>query len=106
MHKITILHAHTTSFFTAVCIKLLIPKLTIIWHNHTGANIFIKGFKLYFIQFCSFFFSTTINVNSSLLNWANSKLFNSRNELLKNFASLSNTSKVTNLKGNHKKLFV
>src|SRR5690606_12607902 len=32
-HKVDVIHAHSTSFFVAVMVKLLYPKVKIVWHD-------------------------------------------------------------------------
>lgn len=98
-NEISILHAHTTSFFIAVLIKLRFPKIKILWHNHTGANIQLKGFRLLFIKCCSLLFSANIHVNESLLIWAKKKLYVSRNIVLNNFAKIADVTPYTTLRG-------
>ncbi|MNS17676.1 hypothetical protein D3C72_493560 [compost metagenome] len=34
--QIQIIHAHGTSFFLAVLLKLTYPKIKIVWHDHHG----------------------------------------------------------------------
>ncbi len=106
LNKISILHAHTTSFFIAVLIKFRFPKIKIIWHNHTGANIELKGLRLILIQCCSLFFSAIVHVNEGLNYWAKKKLFTSKNTVLNNFANLADVVPYTFLKGNESKKIV
>jgi len=106
LNQITILHAHTTSFFIAVLIKFRFPKIKILWHNHTGANIELKGFRLLFIKYCSLFFSANIHVNEGLSNWAKKKLYVSKNTVLNNFAKLADVSPHTILKGDESQKIV
>lgn len=74
-HQIDFIHAHSSSFFWAVLVKLSLPKLKIIWHNHLGASKNLKGFYFYLLKFCSLFFYTTIAVNQDLQQWNNNTLF-------------------------------
>jgi len=104
--EISILHAHTTSFFIAVLIKLRFPKIQIIWHNHTGANKELKGLRLIFIKCCSLFFRTNIHVNEGLNYWAEQKLFVSKNIVLNNFAKLADVVPYTVLRGNESQKIV
>lgn len=105
-NHITILHAHTTSFFIAVLVKLRFPKIKLIWHNHTGANIDLSGWRKMFLKSCSFFFSTVINVNEELNIWTEKTLFSKRNFTLNNFATFTNRDYFTELKGNANKKIV
>ena len=56
-HKIDIIHAHSSSYFLAVCVKLTIPKLKIVWHDHYGNSEFLHKRKNKILKFCSLFFS-------------------------------------------------
>lgn len=98
-NEISILHAHTTSFFIAVLIKFRFPSLKIIWHNHTGSNEDLYSLRLFFIKFCSCFFSAVLNVSIPLKKWVSSNLYVKQNYMLNNFANLTNLSKNTNLVG-------
>ena len=62
-NEIHIIHAHGSSSFFAICLKFLVPKIKVIWHNHYGYNINLKGFRLIILKLTSFFFSTIINRN-------------------------------------------
>ncbi len=73
-NQIEILHAHGTSFFLGCIIKLLNPRLKLVWHDHFG-NRTAKKIKEFPVLFsCSFFFNGIIAVNKELLNWANTNL--------------------------------
>ncbi len=37
--RIDLIHAHSTSFFWAVFLKLLLPHLIVVWHDHYGLRI-------------------------------------------------------------------
>ena len=101
-HKITIIHAHTTSFFIAVLVKLRRTKLKIVWHNHTGANIHARGKRLLFLKFCSKFFNGIINVNEPLNNWTKTVLGKANSTIINNFAIFTVQDEMTKLKGNFK----
>lgn len=98
-NNITIIHAHATSYFFATCIKIIYPKIKIVWHNHFGNNINLNGYKLHLLKFCSLFFSLTIHVNEDLKKWSNTNLFCSKNYYLENFPFFNNSKKITQLKG-------
>jgi len=102
LNEITILHAHTTSFFIATLLKLRFPKIKILWHNHTGANIQLKGGRLIFIKYCSFLFNANIHVNQGLYLWAKKELYVPKNIVLNNFAKFTDTMPYTFLKGNER----
>lgn len=73
-HKITTIHAHGTSYFLAAWLKLRIPSLTLVWHEHYGHRIHSsqKDFKMLF--FCSYLFSTIITVTTELQEWCQKHL--------------------------------
>jgi glycosyltransferase involved in cell wall biosynthesis len=99
-HGINIIHAHSTSFFIAVLVRLRFSNIKIVWHNHTGANMYIKGLRNILLKLCSYFFTTVINVNTQLDTWAKKKLLSKRSVVINNFAAFVNENKETTLKGN------
>ena len=106
-NEITIVHAHTTSFFAAFLLKIfLFQKIKLIWHNHTGAYTQLKGLKFYAIKFCSFYFDAIIHVNEELLDWGKNKLYTKRNFLIHNFPYFTDRSKKTTLSGKKGKRIV
>ena len=98
-HDIMIIHAHTTSFFIAVLVKLRRPKLKVVWHNHTGANIHAKGKRKLFLKFCSKFFNGVINVNEPLNHWTKSVLGKKNSTIINNFAIFTVQDEITKLNG-------
>uniref|UniRef100_UPI002627CCE3 glycosyltransferase n=1 Tax=uncultured Lutibacter sp. TaxID=437739 RepID=UPI002627CCE3 len=106
-HKITIIHAHSSSYFTAVLVKFLIPKIKIVWHNHYGNAVNLTLRKILPLKFASYFFKSIISVNTMLNDWAKLKLKAAHNYYLPNFAVLdANILATTNLKGAHGKRIV
>lgn len=104
-NKITIIHAHGSSFFFAVLLKMLLPSLHVFWHDHFG-NRSSNANSFFLLRFCSFFFKGVFTVNESLKIWAEQKLFCSQVKFIPNF-SVSDPSPVgkTFLKGEpHKKI--
>ena len=85
-HKITHIHAHSSSFLWAVLIKFLTPNTKVIWHNHLGASNQLKGIYLFVLKLSSFFFDLNISVNPFLQEWANKELYSKKNIYLPNFA--------------------
>ena len=88
-NKITIIHAHSSSFFIAVLIKLSLPKIKIIWHDHYGISQDLKSRKNLSLKVGSLFFTGIISVNTALKNWAESYLLNSKVIYFPNFTSIS-----------------
>lgn len=74
-NKIDIIHSHSTSFFIAVLVKLMYPKIKIIWHDHYGNSQFLASRKNLMLKLGSLFFTGIIAVNSILKKWAESYLW-------------------------------
>lgn len=73
-HKIDIIHAHTTSYFLGTLIKLLNPKLKLIWHEHQGNRILSKRRNNLALYFCSFLFERILVVTKEQEEWCINKL--------------------------------
>ncbi|WP_293875194.1 glycosyltransferase [Flavobacterium sp.] len=89
-HKIDTLHSHSSSYFISFLVKLLLPRIKIIWHDHNGMSAFITKKETFVLKIASFFFKGIIVVNYQLENWAFKQL-NCKNVLyLPNFTTLEN----------------
>jgi len=99
-NKITIIHAHSSSYFTAFLIKLVQPKLAVIWHDHYGKSEHLKERKKFPLNFFSNKFKAIISVNNTLLDWSLKNLKPDAVFYIPNFASLNLDKKIqTSLKG-------
>lgn len=74
VHKIDYLQAHSSSFFTAFLVKLIYPKVSIIWHDHNGLSEFISKRKSIVLKLASYFFKGIVVVNDQLKKWAEQEL--------------------------------
>lgn len=104
-HTITHVHAHSTSFFIAFLLKLTLPSLKIIRHDHYGNASFLNQRPNKVLQFTAFSFSGVIAVNQELKAWSENKL-NSKNVIyLPNFipSKQGQSPKTTCLKGSTRK---
>lgn len=88
-HQITIIHAHTTSYFTGALLKCCYPSLQLIWHEHHGAKVATTRLQNWVLYICSFFFSKIIVVNKELLHWCREQLACKRVLYLPNFVATS-----------------
>lgn len=88
MHQVNIIHAHSSSFFMAVLMKICIPQLKIIWHDHYGNSEYLSFRHKKALQFASFFFSGIIAVNEKLRLWSLENLRFKNGVFLPNFAPL------------------
>ncbi|WP_415685997.1 glycosyltransferase family 4 protein [Gillisia hiemivivida] len=84
-NRIEILHTHGTSFFLGVIIKLINPKIKLIWHDHLGSRS-VKSFKDFpLLYLCSKFFNGIIVVNKELLVWVKINLLCKKTIFIPNF---------------------
>lgn len=106
-NKISWVHAHSSSYFIAVLVKLTLPQIKIIWHDHYGISQDLSSRKSRILKLTSFLFTGTIAVNSALKKWADLYLLNSKTIYLPNFIDFSNnnTEKIK-LKGNEGKRII
>jgi len=106
-NKIDIIHAHSSSFFTAVIVKLF-TGVKIVWHDHYGKAESIEDRPLLPLQIGSLFFSQIISVNNILKSWAQEKLFLNKDKILylPNYADLKFDTTVPNLPGEKGKRIV
>ena len=98
-NQVTIIHAHSNSFFLAVLLKLSNPKIKIIWHDHYGNSEFLENRKKLFLQMGSLFFYRIIAVNDLLEKWALSNLFCKHVRYLPNFVLVRNNDEIIQLAG-------
>lgn len=96
---INIIHAHSTSFFLAIIIKLLNNNIKIIWHDHYGNSEFLEKRSFKMLKKSSKYFSQILSVNKQLETWAKSNLKCENVNYLPNFAIENPIKGTTNLKG-------
>ena len=103
-NDITLVHAHGTSYFTAFLLKLMHPKIGIIWHEHAGARGSEQLMRNKALWVCSQFFAGIIVVNHTLENWCKTVINFKQVLYLPNFTLLDTTEqRVTFLKGTNSK---
>lgn len=69
-NRITIVNAHGSSFFTGFLLKLVLPKIKLIWHDHNGDRSSQTRKQNRILWLCSKFFNGIIVVNHKLENWS------------------------------------
>ncbi|QBN18389.1 glycosyltransferase family 4 protein [Flavobacterium nackdongense] len=89
-NKVEIIHAHSTSFFTAFLLKLSCPKTKLIWHDHYGDSEFLAKRSSFGLQLVLPFFNGIIAVNQQLKNWAEQQLHFKNVIYLPNFPAADN----------------
>jgi glycosyltransferase involved in cell wall biosynthesis len=106
-HKINIIHAHGTSFFLAFLLKVVYPRIKIIWHEHYGARETQSRMDNIMLFLSSVFFASIFVVNHQLEIWVKNNLFRAKVCFIPNFATLDQIQqKTTFLRGNDKKRIV
>lgn len=89
-NKVEIVQAHSTSFFTAFLLKLIYPKVKLIWHDHYGDSEFLSKRPLLGLKISLPFFNGIIAVNQQLKSWAEQKIHFNNVIYLPNFPSQEN----------------
>ncbi|MBA0884732.1 glycosyltransferase [Flavobacterium undicola] len=89
-NRVAIIQAHSSSFFLAILVKLTLPRVKIIWHDHYGNSDFIEARPKYLLQLASFFFNGIIAVNEKLRTWSLEALHYKNGIYLPNFATVEN----------------
>lgn len=98
-NNIDLIQAHSSSFFLAVMVKLLVPGVKLVWHDHFGRDL--KTRKPGILKSASRYFDGIISVNEPLKEWALKNLHSSEVKYIKNFIPepLSEKACQENLKG-------
>lgn len=105
-NKVEVIHAHGSSYFFSVLIKIIYPKVKLFWHDHNGNRV-LNGKSNFFISIFSVFFKGVFTVNEDLESWAKKKLFCKKNQFIPNFAVENKNEKPTTfLKGTSGKRMV
>ena len=89
-NKIQYLQPHSSSYFTALMVKIIYPKVKIIWHDHNGLSEFISSEKTIALKIASFFFKGIVVVNYKLKAWAEKELNCKKVLYLPNFTTIDN----------------
>lgn len=97
---ITVVHAHASSYFMATLLKLVHPKIIIIWHDHYGNSEFLDQRPKTILKWCSKVFKAIITVNAVLEDWDKQNLYCKQIMFLPNFVvPYATTKTITKLKG-------
>lgn len=106
-NKVDIIHAHSSSFFIASLIKLLMMnRVKLVWHLHYGGIKTLAKSKLLALKLCSNMFNYTFTVNNELEIWVRTFLKQKNITYLPNFPVNSNFESHTSLKGQRGKRIV
>jgi glycosyltransferase involved in cell wall biosynthesis len=107
-NKITHIHAHSSSVFFGVLLKMVQPKLQLIWHDHYGNSELLDQRPVLALKMASLFVSKIVAVNYKLKNWSQEKLWCEKVTYLPNFTGVSSDGIVdaTHLKGEEGKRII
>ena len=83
--QIDLVHAHGTSWFWAVLLKLSGSKIKLVWHDHYGESELLSKRDIKFLKPLSRYFDGIISVNNDLKDWAEKELNCKRVIQLNNF---------------------
>lgn len=95
-NKVDVIHAHSSSFFTAALVKLLYPTVKIVWHDHYGNSEFLDQRSTKVLRLTSVLFQGIISVNEQLKHWALQHLKCSNVVYLPNFVFFTEENKSLN----------
>lgn len=98
-NKVEVIHAHSTSVYMAVIIKMFIPKMRVIWHDHYGNSDFLDQRQSRALRLILKFCSGAVVVNRKLEKWLKQDLGFKKTIYLPNFATIDTTVQKTRLYG-------
>ena len=106
-NQVQLIQAHSSSFFLAVLVKLTLPNIKIIWHDHYGNRINQTRNENYILFLCSFLFSACCTVNLELKQWVLKNLSVRNVFFVPNFiVEFDNIERKTYLKGEENKRII
>lgn len=87
-NMITVIHAHSSSWFISACAKMLSPGVKLVWHDHYGnsENLELRPSK--FLRIFSHQFDMVFTVNDKLKKWGINKLSVKRIFVIQNFIKM------------------
>lgn len=91
--KIDLVHAHGTSWFWGVLLKISGLKINLAWHDHYGESERLDRRDTKFLKPLSRYFDGIISVNNDLKRWAEKELKAREVKQLNNFIVASNNKK-------------
>ncbi len=105
--KITLLHAHSSSYMVGVLCKLVRPRLKLVWHDHYGNAENLTSSSRPLLRRLSINFDVVIVVNHKLKQWASQYLRCKRVVQISNYSAIySSTNSKIDLPGSNGKRIV
>ncbi|MFT5970861.1 MAG: glycosyltransferase involved in cell wall biosynthesis [Flavobacteriales bacterium] len=107
-HGIQIIHAHSISVHIGLAVRILFPKVKLIWHDHYGNSELLDQRPTAILRFAASYFSAVIAVNQNLKMWAVETLKTPADKAfyLPNFAQLSTVKEHRTIPGKEGKRMV
>ncbi len=106
-NKVDIIHAHSSSFFIAVLVKLSLPKIKIVWHDHYGSRFKESKKRNRVLILLSSFFTSILVVNLQLKEWSQKNMSCKNVFFIPNFTlERMENEQITNLQGSQGKRIV
>lgn len=68
-YKPTVIHAHQTSIYWVFVMKLLFPRVIVIWHDHWGLSDLLKNSDRKVVKYFSFLIDGVVCVNNKIKTW-------------------------------------
>lgn len=98
VNKIDLIQAHSSSWFLALMVKLSLPRVKLVWHDHYGRDLLQR--KTGLLKPASKFFDGIIAVNKDLEHWSEKNLKCKEVKYIRNFLpEIIDTGKKVGLKG-------
>lgn len=69
-HQIQVLHAHSSSIYWACLLKIVMPRLVVIWHDHFGFSDYLERRTSWGLKLCKPLIDHVFVVNKQLYNYA------------------------------------
>lgn len=106
-NKVQIIHAHSSSFFIAVLVKITLPKIKIVWHDHYGSRAKESKNQNWVLVWLSVFFNAIFVVNLELAAWCKKNMHCKKVIFIPNFSKVNTEERqITKLKGTDGKRIV
>lgn len=94
-NRIDLIQAHSSSWFLGVLVKLSLPQVVLVWHDHYGRAL--ENRKPGVLKLGSKYFDGIISVNKNLQQWAEENLSCRRVRYFPNFLSQTKTANTKDL---------
>lgn len=92
-NKIDLIQAHSSSWFLALMVKLSLPRLKLVWHDHWGGRVFKKNSRI--LRMASGSFDSIFAVNSELFFYLKSNFRSQNVHYVKNFIGNFHEGKIS-----------